>query len=81
MSFDFDKELSSLIDGWCERRELNLLSIILRAYPRVSGLTDEWAALAHALKTIRMQHPNLLAVGELDTVVKLQHFAESVVYR
>jgi hypothetical protein len=78
---DFDKELGMLVDAWCERRQLKLLSIILQSYPRVSGLTDEWAELANGLKSIRMRHANLLVEGELDKVVALQHFAEAIVYR
>ncbi len=78
---DFDQELGSLIDAWCERRQLTLLRVILGAYPRVSGLTDEWESLAHALKTIRVRHSSLLQPGELDRVVNLLHLAEGVVYR
>jgi hypothetical protein len=78
---NFDAELGKLINSWCERRELRLLSTILPAYPRVSGLTDEWANLAAALKTIRAQHSNSLANGEIDRVIELLHIAEGVVYR
>lgn len=77
----FDRELAALIDVWCERRELILLRMILPSYPRLSGLTDEWGELAAALKTIRVQHPNLLVDGELDRVVNLLHIAEAIVYR
>lgn len=78
---DFDKELGQLIDAWCERRQLRLLKTILPAYPRVSGLTDEWGNLAAALKTIRTQHTQLLIHGEFDRVNELLHVAESVAYR
>jgi hypothetical protein len=78
---EFDKELGVLVDAWCDRRQLKLLRIILGSYPRVSGLTDEWADLAKALKTIRVQHPSLLVLGEIDRVIELQHIAESVVFR
>jgi hypothetical protein len=78
---DFDKELGKLIDAWCERREFRLLKTILLAYPRVSGLTDEWSDLATALKTIRAQHAKLLTHGELDRVIGLLHIAEAIVYR
>ena len=76
-----DTLLSQLIDCWCERRALRPLGAILPCYPRVSGLTDEWALLATSLKTIRFQFANDLESGELDCVVELQHLAESVVYR
>jgi hypothetical protein len=78
---DFDTELEKLVDAWCERRQLQLLRTILAAYPRVSGLTDEWGDLITALKTIRGEHCSLLAAGEIDRIVELQHIAESVVYR
>jgi hypothetical protein len=78
---DFDTELGMLVDAWCERRQLKLLRTILAAYPRVSGLTDEWGDLVKALKTIRVQHSSLLAPGEIDRVIELLHIAESVVYR
>lgn len=78
---DFDQELRELVDAWCERRQLKLLRIILAAYPRVSGLTDEWGDLVKALKTIRAQYSADLANGELDRIIKLLHVAESVIYR
>ena len=80
MSLNFDNELALLIDAWCQRRELTLLSVILRTYPRISGLTDEWAELVGALKTIRVQHSGLLTPGELEKVVALQHHAEAVLH-
>ncbi len=78
---EFDSDLGSLVDVWCDRRQLTLLSIILRAYPRVSSLTDEWAELASALKTIRTKHMNLLESDELNKVIELQQFAEGVLYK
>jgi len=78
---DFDDELASLIDAWCVRRQLTLLRTVLGAYPRASGLTDEWGELMTALKTVRVQHSSLLGEGELDRIVDILHFTESVVYR
>lgn len=80
-SVDPDKALSQLIDSWCERRELDLLRTILNCYPRVSGLTDEWESLARGLKTIRVRYSDKLAAHELETVIAVQHLAESVAYR
>jgi hypothetical protein len=73
--------LAQLIDGWCGRRALRPLRVILQCYPLVSGLTDEWASLATGLKTIRVQFATDLVAEELDQVIELQHLAESVVYR
>lgn len=75
---NFDSDMADLVDAWCERRQLKLLSIILRIYPRVSGLTDEWGEIASALKTIRSQHSNLLKFDELNKVIDLQQYAESL---
>jgi hypothetical protein len=77
---EFHSDLRSLVDAWCDRRDLVLLRVILRGYPMASGITDEWGDLAVALKTIRAQHKSLLAAGELDRVIASQQFAESLVY-
>jgi len=81
MTLNFDQELASLIDAWCERRQLPLLAVILPAYPRVSGLTDEWAELSAALKTIRVRYARRLTPEEAEKVATLQMLAGSVVHR
>jgi hypothetical protein len=45
--------LDKLVDGWCDRRALRPLAIILRAYPMVSLLTDSWGELRNALRDLR----------------------------
>jgi hypothetical protein len=45
--------LDRLVDGWCERRALRPLSIILRAYPMVSPLSDSWHDLRSVLRDLR----------------------------
>jgi hypothetical protein len=45
--------LDRLVDGWCERRALRPLSIILRSYPMVSPLSDGWHELRSALRDLR----------------------------
>jgi hypothetical protein len=45
--------LDRLIDGWCERRALRPLQIILRAYPMPSPLSDSWHELRGALRDLR----------------------------
>jgi hypothetical protein len=77
---EFHGELKSLVDAWCDRRDLTLLRVILSGYPMVTGLTDEVGELARALKTIRAQHKTLLIAGELDRVIAVQQFAESLVH-
>ncbi|MET4569096.1 hypothetical protein [Rhodanobacter soli] len=73
--------LGQLIDGWCERRALNPLRVILSCYPLTNGFTEDWVLLATSLKTIRVQFANDLATDELEQVIELQHLAESAAYR
>jgi hypothetical protein len=80
-SEEFHNAMASLIDGWCERRSLSLLRVLLPVYPLASGLTDDWAALAFSLKEIRVRHSEALAPGELDRVISLLHHAEGIVHR
>jgi hypothetical protein len=45
--------LDGLVDGWCERRALRPLRILLRAYPMESPLSDSWHELRGALRDLR----------------------------
>ena len=45
--------LDELIDGWCERRALNALRLVLPGYHSVNGLTDGWQQLYEALRDVR----------------------------
>ena len=78
---EFQDGMAKLIDGLCERRALGPLRELLPHYPMPNGFTDEWAALAQALKTVRVQHRNALPQAELDRLVVLQHAAECAVER
>ena len=74
-------DLSALVNAWCDRRAIGPLRVILGCYPILNNLTHDWAALANGLKTIRAQHDRELEPSEMDAIVRLQHLAESVVYR
>jgi hypothetical protein len=74
---EFDSAARGLANAWCDRREFALLREMLRAYPRATGLGDEWGELANALKTIRSRHRSLLPPHELERVIELQQFAEA----
>ena len=76
-----NKDISVLVDAWCDRRAIGPLRIILGCYPLVNNLTDDWAALASGLKTIRIKHGHDLEPSEMGTVVRLQQLAEGIVYR
>jgi hypothetical protein len=73
----FQDEMAKFIDGLCERRALGPLRDRLPHYPMPNGFSDEWAALAQALKTVRVQHRDALPQVDLDRLVALQHAAES----
>jgi hypothetical protein len=45
--------LDRLVDGWCERRALRPLRILLPAYPMVSTLSDSWHELRGVLRSLR----------------------------
>jgi hypothetical protein len=45
-------DVSGLIDAWCDRRELRALARLLPAWLANDGLTDGWAGVLDALRTI-----------------------------
>ena len=45
--------LDELVDGWCERRALKILRLVLPAYPLSGLLTDDWHQLYDALRDVR----------------------------
>ena len=47
------ERVSTLIDAWCDRRELEALARLLPAWTSNTGLTDGWAHVLEALRTIR----------------------------
>jgi hypothetical protein len=77
----FQDEMTALIDRLCESRAIGPLRVLLPHYPMTNGFTDEWAALAGALKTVRAQHHEGLPGAELDRVIALQHAAEHALER
>ena len=72
-------EVSGLIDAWCDRRELDLLPRLLPAWVSNNGLTDGWADVLDALKSLRGR-PSLLG-GEADIVERAIIDVERAVYR
>ena len=45
-------QIATLVNGWCERRELGALATILTPWLSNNGLTDGWDDLASALRTL-----------------------------
>ena len=71
--------LARLIDGWCERRELGALAVLLPAYTSNNGLTDGWAGVKAALHTLRGSRR--LPLDELHQIDELTVIVERMVYR
>ena len=56
--------VSSLVDRWCERRELGVLGLVLRGYPLSGAQTDSWGDLLDALKDVRAKYRDDLPSDE-----------------
>jgi hypothetical protein len=69
--------MTALLDSLCARRALDPLRVLLPHWPIYNRLTDEWAELAAALKTTRVQYRERLSEEELELVISLQHAAEA----
>jgi RNA:NAD 2'-phosphotransferase (TPT1/KptA family) len=78
---DFHSEMNSLIGSWCDRRALKLLATVLPHHVGNNGLTDGWADLATAFKTVRSQYRHELQTDELDRVIAAQQFVEDLLSR
>ena len=74
---EFQDRMDTLLDSLCAARALGPLRTLLPHWPMPNAFTDEWAALAAALKTVRMQQHDSLSTTDLELVVALQHAAES----
>lgn len=60
----FQEVLDRLIDGWCERRALYPLSLVLPPYLAHTGRADSEAALYRALARVRRLARDELLGGE-----------------
>jgi hypothetical protein len=65
----FKQKLDWLIDHWCERRAIQPLKYILRAYPSVLAHTDQLGHLLEALRDAKGFCRNELTQHELDCVI------------
>jgi hypothetical protein len=77
---EVDERVAALVDAWCERRSLRSLREIPQGWPRTGGLTDDWAALADALKGVRAFAHDELTDGEADEVERLIAIVDSHVH-
>jgi hypothetical protein len=72
--------LRALIDVWCERRCLRPLATVLGPYISFNGLTDGWAEINTALKTVRALDRDLLLESELRVIDNLVRAADHAIY-
>ena len=70
---EFNRKSDELINGWCDRRELTPLRLLLNGRAAFKGLTDGYEDLAHALKSIRAQNRDVLTAKESKIIIELQH--------
>lgn len=71
--------VSRLVDAWCERRDLGALAVLLPAYTSNNGLTDGWADVMEALRTLRGSRR--LPDDEQREIERLVVAVEQMVYR
>ena len=75
------QKLDWLIDQWCERRALRLLSLILRAYPAPMAHTDDFGGLLDALRDVKGLCRNELTQAELSQVISLINELEDLIHQ
>lgn len=71
--------LNTLIEAWCDRRELRPLALFLPAYTANAGLTDDWARVLEALYDLRAR--GRLPEAEAAEVERVIPLVEQMVYR
>lgn len=76
---DLIKNLDSLIDGWCERRAIKPLRLLLRSYPGSLAHTDQFANLLDALKDVKGLARQELTSEELTKVISSINVLEDFV--
>ena len=64
-----NENLDWLIDRWCERRALRLLSFLLRAYPGALVHIDQFGDLLEALRDVKGLGRADLTAEELTVVI------------
>jgi len=73
--------LRSLIDRWCDERKLVALSFLLPGYLALNGLTDGWADLLAALKSVRGIGRGSFSDEDWNLLQDFIREAERIVYR
>jgi hypothetical protein len=73
--------LDRLVDGWCERRALRPLSLILGAYPMVSPLSDSWFELRSSLRNLRCLREPAVTEAEVKDIADALRAVEKALAR
>jgi hypothetical protein len=76
----FFNQLKTLIEGWCDRRAVKPLAVLLPAYVAFDGQSDGWKGLLGALKRIQLV-PDEVSKLEIVLIAALVRDAERAVYR
>ena len=69
--------LDDLIDGWCERRALEPLRVVLEGYPPAPMVSDGWATLYASIRNLKGLRPGTLQVEEAAAVAE----AHALIYQ
>ena len=72
--------LEALIDGWCGRRSIAPLRVLLPFWPLHTPLTDGWGDLLIALKKIELLPENDVTGDERERVGDARRLVEHVVH-
>lgn len=64
--------MHGLVDGWCQRRALTPLAIMLPAYLAFDGLSDGWHALWRAVNELHGLRPDILTGDERAAVAQVR---------
>ena len=73
--------LRQMIERWCDDRKFAALSQILPGYLSLNGLTDGWANLYDALKSVRALGHESFSPSDWDLLGDLIRWTERIVYR
>jgi len=77
---EFCNAIDGLIEGWCNRRALGPLRIILPVWPPEMGLTDEWHRIREALRHTRAMQQANLSETELHTLNELLAAVDKILF-
>jgi hypothetical protein len=73
--------LRTLIERWCDMRELAPHSRVLPGYLALNGLTDGWTDLLDALKSARSLGYESFDPADWDTLNNLIYATDRIVFR